>query len=103
MKTIIQHIPDWLKNKYFISSAGFVVWMLFFDQQDIVSTHFKQTAELSRLIESRKFYEQEILATTEQLKLLKTNPETLEKIAREKYRMKKENEDLFIIPLSDPK
>ncbi len=39
----------------------------------------------------------QIAATKEELDLLKTNPQTLEKYAREKYMMKKDNEDLFII------
>jgi len=39
----------------------------------------------------------QIADTKHELELLKTNPETLEKYAREKYLMKKDNEDLFII------
>jgi cell division protein FtsB len=35
--------------------------------------------------------------TRKESELLKTNPETLEKYAREKYLMKKDNEDLYIV------
>lgn len=91
-------IPGWVKNKYVLALTGFMVWMLFFDQQDIITTHFRQKAELQRLTESRIYYEQEIRQTQQQLDKLQSDPELLEKIAREKYRMKKADEDLFIVP-----
>lgn len=87
-----------MTNKYLLSAAVFLVWMLFFDQQDFITTHFRQTAELKKLTESRIFYENEIQHTAQQLEELRSNPELVEKLAREKYRMKKSNEDLFIIP-----
>ena len=39
----------------------------------------------------------QIAETSKDLDLLKTNPQTIEKYARENYMMKKDNEDLFII------
>jgi cell division protein FtsB len=71
--------------------------MLFFDEQDLITTHFKQRNELHKLEESRSYYQQQILQTTNELEKLKTNPAVLEKYAREKYRMKRDNEDLFIV------
>jgi len=94
----INNIPSWLKSKYTLTTIGFVVWMLFFDEQDIITTHFRQRAELNSLKESRDYYKEEIAKTMEELNQLKSDPALLEKYAREKYRMKKENEDLFIIP-----
>jgi cell division protein DivIC len=94
----INKIPSWLKSKYTLTTIVFVVWMLFFDEQDFITTHFKQRAELNRLKESRDHYKDEIAKTLEELDQLKSDPALLEKYAREKYRMKKENEDLFIIP-----
>ena len=85
------------KNKYFLSLAVFGIWMIFFDTQDIISTHFKLRKELNQLEESRTYYLGQIEATKKELEQLKSDPETLEKYAREKYRMKKDNEDLFII------
>lgn len=99
MKKLLNTIPGWAKSKYTIALTAFVVWMLFFDEQDLITTHYRQPAELQQLTDSRKFYEQEIEKTQQQLEHFKNRPELLEKYAREKYRMKKDNEDLYIIPL----
>ena len=90
--------PDWLKNKYTLTGMGFLVWMLFFDNQDLITTHIRQRQELERLETSRAYYITETANIKKDLELLKSDPALLEKYAREKYRMKKDNEDLFIIP-----
>jgi cell division protein DivIC len=90
-------IPAWLKNKYFITALGFAVWMIFFDQQDLITTQVKQRNELNSLKASRDYYKQEIEATRLELEQLKSDPAVLEKYAREKYRMKRDNEDVFIV------
>ena len=95
---LIQSLPSWLKNKYFLTALGFTIWLLFFDDRDIITTHFKHKAELHRLEESRDYYLQQIETTNKELEQLKSDPALLEKYAREKYWMKKDNEDLFIIP-----
>ncbi len=83
-------------NKYLITGIAFGVWMTFFDRNDI-PLQLKRIHELDKLQESEKIMNKQITDTKEELGLLKTNPQTLEKYAREKYMMKKENEDLFII------
>jgi cell division protein DivIC len=90
-------IPSWIKSKYFLTATGFVVWMLFFDDQDIITTHFRHRSELNRLQDSRAYYQQSIESIRKELEELKSDPAVLEKYAREKYRMKKANEDIFII------
>lgn len=96
----MRHIFSYLlKSKYLITLAGFVVWMFFFDDRDIITTHFRHTRELKQLQQSKRYYEQEIAATREELEQLKANAATIEKYAREKYLMKRDNEDLFIIPV----
>lgn len=90
-------IPAWLKNKYLLTLVGFLVWMFFFDDRDIITTHFRHTHELSQLEKSKTFYEKQISDTRAVLDQLKKDPATLEKYAREKYLMKRENEDLFLI------
>ena len=54
-------------------------------------------AELKKLKTQKKFYVDEIKKDKEKLRELRTNPKTLEKFAREKYLMKKENEEIFVI------
>lgn len=90
-------VPKVLKNKYILTAGAFAVWMLFFDNRDVITTHFRHKAELNRLEKSRTWYQQEIETTRKELDQLKSNPAVLEKYARERYRMKKDNEDLFVI------
>jgi cell division protein FtsB len=85
-------------NKYLITGIAFAIWMLFFDRNDVI-LQLKRIHELNKLQQSEKVMTQKIAATQQELELLKTNPETLEKYAREKYLMKKDNEDLFIVTL----
>jgi cell division protein DivIC len=93
----LTHIPSWLKNKYLLTAAGFIVWILFFDARDFITSHFRERSELQKLEQSKKYYEQQIAVTKQELDQLKTNPAVLEKYAREKYLMKRDNEDLFLI------
>jgi cell division protein FtsB len=92
----LQYIPRWLKSKYLITGLAFIGWMLFFDSDDI-TLQFKRVKELQQLQQSEKNLDQQITDTKKELELLRTNPSTLEKYAREKYLMKKDNEDLYII------
>ncbi len=59
-------------------------------------TQLEKKAELNSLLESKRFYEAEIAAAKKQLADIQNNAAALEKIAREKYKMKRPNEDLFL-------
>jgi cell division protein FtsB len=84
------------RNKYLFALTAFTVWMLFFDKNDVfVQSDRRQ--ELRELEESKRYFSEQIRMDRALSQDLKNNPEILEKIAREEYRMKKENEDLFII------
>jgi len=93
----LTHIPAWLKNKYLLTLVGFTIWMLFFDDRDLYITCFKQKQELNDLKKSKQYYEQQISGTKKELDQLKINAFTIEKYAREKYLMKRDNEDLFVV------
>jgi cell division protein FtsB len=93
---LISGLPSWLKSKYFITAAAFIVWMIFFDRNDI-PYQLKRINELKELQQSEQRMDQQITDTKKELELLKSNPATLEKYAREKYMMKRENEDLYIL------
>ena len=94
---VLSQIPPWLKSKYLLTLVGFAVWMFFFDDRDIITTHFRHTHELRQLEQSKRYYEAEIAITRKELSQLKSNASTVEKYAREKYFMKRDNEDLFIV------
>ena len=90
-------IPAWLKNKYFLSTAGFIVWILFFDPRDVF-TQIEHRRELKQLQTSKAWYQSQNTALHTESEQLKTNPIIIEKYGREKYLMKRENEDLFLVP-----
>ena len=93
---LLSKLPSWLKSKYLLTGLAFVIWMSFFDRNDI-GLQAKRINELKRLRQSENILDKQISEAREELKLLKTNPSTLEKYAREKYLMKRDNEDLYII------
>ncbi|MEO7923363.1 MAG: septum formation initiator family protein [Chitinophagaceae bacterium] len=96
MNNILSHIPAFLKNKYLLSFAGFCVVILFLDKNDIF-TQLERRNELRELQQSKRYYTTQIAAERKELEALKTNPATLEKYAREKYLMKRDNEELFLL------
>ena len=85
-----------LKNKYFLASTAFLVWMMFFDRNDIMSQYEYRT-QYNKLKEEKDFYTREIEQVKTDLEELTTNRARLEKFAREKYHMKKDNEDVYVI------
>ena len=84
------------RNKYFIAGLAFVVWMCFFDRNDMYS-QYCQRHKLMRLQADKQYYLDEILKDKADYISLTTDPKNLERFAREKYLMKKDNEDLFVI------
>lgn len=93
---ILTQLPSWLKNKYFISFAAFAVIMVFLDKNDLF-TRQARNQELRNLQQSKEYYTSQISAERKELEQLKRNPAILEKYAREKYLMKRDDEELFII------
>ena len=87
----------WLKNKYLIALGVFAAIMLFFDKNDIF-TQSARKSQLRDIQESKQYYTDRIATERKELELLKSNLATLEKYAREKYLMKRDNEDLYLIP-----
>lgn len=73
----------------------YIIWMLFFDENSYL-IHRELNSEIKKLETSTEYYKKEIEKDNKMIKNL-NNPKSLEKFARETYRMKKENEDIFII------
>jgi cell division protein FtsB len=92
----LKRILPYLKNKYYIALVFFIVWMLFLDRNDLVN-QYEHLEKVRSLRLEKKYYEEEIRKTQQDLKDLSTDQEHLEKFAREKYLMKKDNEDVFVI------
>src|SRR6516225_8857539 len=84
------------RNKYIIASTAFIFLMLFIDHNDIF-VQLDRQRQLKALLISKNFYQQQIDRTKKNLSDLQNNPAALEKYAREKYLLKRDNEDLFIV------
>ena len=89
-----------LRNKYVLVVLIFSIWMLFFDQNSFVSQR-KFTRELNQLEARKKFYLNQNEALKVQKEALLTNPDNLEKLAREKYLMKRDEEEVYIVNPED--
>ncbi|UQD54860.1 septum formation initiator family protein [Flavobacterium sp. K5-23] len=88
----------WFKiigNKYIWVLLFFVVWMIFLDNYSFFDHRYLDN-EIVELEDNKTYYQDEIKKDEEQIKQLK-NPEQIEKYAREKYYMKKDSEDIYII------
>lgn len=88
-------IPNWLKNRYALTTALFLLFLLFFDQNNII-TQYTYRSQLNKLETEKEYFNKEIEKTTRELNELTKNPISLEKFARENYYMKKENEEIFV-------
>ena len=93
---IMKHLLNLLKNKYFLAIVIFAVWMLFFDKNDMIS-QYGYSEQVSKLKQEKDFYLLQTTAVKKDLNELDSNLNTVEKFAREKYFMKKDNEDVFVI------
>lgn len=84
-----------VSNKYVLVLLLFVAWMLFLDNYSYLE-HSILNKEINELDDNKKYYQDEIKADQQKIKLLK-NTDQVEKYAREKYFMKKDSEDIYII------
>ncbi|MFD1768150.1 FtsB family cell division protein [Sphingobacterium suaedae] len=85
-----------IRNKYLIAGVAFIIWMCFFDRYDF-STQFAYQQEKTKLEDEKAYYETEIGRIEKAIKDAQYNPNEIQRIARERYKMKKDNEDIFVI------
>lgn len=97
IKNTIQKNPllRFVSNKYVLVLLFFIVWMLFLDNYSYLD-HRLLDKEIDQLEDNKAYYQEEIRKDKENIKTLK-NPDQIEKYAREKYYMKKDSEDIYII------
>jgi cell division protein DivIC len=96
LKKILDKIPSVLKNKYLITSVVFLVLMIFLDRNNFIS-QVKLRKELSELRDELKFYRDQAAKDSIELTRLMGDSLALEKLGREKYLMKRDSEDIYII------
>lgn len=83
-------------NKFFLVFVVFVVWMLFLDNYCYFNAQKDLNKQLDELENQKKYYKTEIANDKKSIQELK-NPDLIEKYAREKYFMKKDSEDVYVI------
>ncbi len=85
-----------LFNKYLLATALFAVWMLFFDRNDFF-TQLQRKRELSEIERSKEYFAGKIAEGKKFSSDMRSNADAVEKFVREKYLMKRDNEDLYLI------
>ncbi len=93
---MIKKLPRFVKNFYFLAGAFFLVWMLFIDSNDLYS-QYRKARKLKELERQKTYYIHKIQEVEKDRNELLSDNDLLEKFAREKYLMKKESEDLYVI------
>jgi cell division protein FtsB len=90
-----------IANRYIVVLLFFVIWMLFLDNYSYLE-HRVLNHEIEEIEDNIDYYKAEIKKDSASIKQLKNN-DRVEKFAREKYYMKRENEDIYIIEYEDDK
>jgi cell division protein FtsB len=86
----------YIHNKYFYTGLAFLVWMIFFDQENFVE-QYRLSKNLNDLAAKKAYYQTEISKNEKAIHSLENDSTQVEKFAREKYFMKKDNEEVFVI------
>lgn len=90
-----KRITKLIFNRYILILITFIVWMLFFDENSWIN-HREFNIEIKKLEQEKDYYNSQIDQDKELINKL-DDKEELEKFAREEYKMKKENEEIFLI------
>ncbi|WP_086477344.1 MULTISPECIES: FtsB family cell division protein [Arenibacter] len=88
-------------NMYVLVLTAFLIWMVFFDTNSLL-IHWELKREINNLEKQREFLKEEIARDRKIIEKL-SDPEELEKFAREQYYLKKKNEEIYLIEYEDGK
>ena len=83
-------------NRYSITILVFIIWMTFFDTNSLKRQRILNE-RIDEIKQMKAFYSAEIGKNNQVIHELETNPEAIERLAREKYLMKRDTEDVYII------
>ncbi len=90
----------YINNKYFYTGLLFLIWWVFFDQESII-VQYDLVSVRASLEDQKEYYNKEIEKDKAAIVTLQNDTVFLEKYGREKYFMKKDNEDVFVIVRDD--
>jgi cell division protein FtsB len=83
-------------NKYIIASL-LLVLLLFFNDRNSIINQFKYREQLNKSTKENIFLKEQIAKASKESNELFSNNKNLEKFAREKYLMKRDDEDVYVI------
>ncbi len=89
-------LPNWFRNRYVLVVFGFMVYITFFDAYDLIS-QLGLKYEMWKLRGEIEYLDQNTAEATAQIQQLTSDDKLLEKFAREQHRMRRENEEVFVI------
>ncbi len=92
----LKKILSFFINKYFLTTVAFIVWLVFFDSNSLMERN-KLQEKLDVLNLEKRFYLDEIKRDSTLTKQLLSDTAQLEKFARERYLMKKDKEDVYLV------
>ena len=95
-KDLRETLATLVRNPYVVSVLIFLLWMTFIDDDNLITSH-RYSQKIEELSEEKESLLNGIEQDRREMKELKSNSETLDKFAREKYFMKKDDEVIFII------
>jgi len=93
---MIKKLPKAFKNFYIVATLIFFFWMIALDSNNLIA-RFQLSSKLNSLENEKEYYEEKILEVEKDHNELFGDRESLEKFAREKYLMKKETEDIYMV------
>ena len=94
-------IIKFIGNRYVLILLVFLVWMLFIDENSYIN-HRELDTEINKLEKAKEYFKKEMNHDKKSIKNLE-DPDSLEKFAREEYKMKRKDEDIYIIEFDSVK
>ena len=95
-KTALYRFFALFKNIYFLTGVFFIVWMAFFDSNNLLA-NLELNQKREELLQREAFYQEEIEKLKTGIEEINNDPRQIEKLAREKYLFKKKGEDVYVI------
>ena len=92
----MKKIFKYSRNFYVMASLFFLFWMIFIDSNNLIN-QIRLSKKLWDLEGQKEFYQEKKAQIKSERDELMSNPELLEKLARERYFMKKQTEDLYVV------
>ena len=86
----------YIHNWYFYTGLLFVIWISFFDRNSLVDQS-RLSSTINDLDSRENFYKEGLTKINREISAFEKDTALLEKFARERYYMKKDNEDVFVI------